>query len=90
MIFHDLSVVAALKRDVVAAVSFLFPRSAVPWPGADAMTITVDAQNRLQLPGDWAEELGIRNQVVLEKTPDGILVRPAPSLTWDEVFAHKT
>jgi hypothetical protein len=45
--------------------------------------------NRIQLPAAWAERLGLNGQVVLDETPAGILVRRAPTLTWDELFANK-
>jgi hypothetical protein len=45
--------------------------------------------NRLQLPADWVEALCLHTLVALEKTADGILVRPHPRATWDEVFATK-
>lgn len=44
--------------------------------------------NRIQLPADWMQMLGFSDEVSLERTPDGILVRPAKS-TWDDVFATK-
>lgn len=49
---------------------------------------TLEAGNRIQLPADWAEALGIRGAVKLERTSEGILVRPAHA-TWDDVFATK-
>jgi hypothetical protein len=54
------------------------------------MTLTpIDAGHRIQLPAEWVESLGLRGQVALERTGDGILVRPAPPATWDEFFATK-
>jgi hypothetical protein len=50
---------------------------------------SLEPGNRIQLPADWAESLGLANLVALEKTADGILVRPFPRKTWDEVFATK-
>ena len=44
--------------------------------------------NRLALPAEWVEELGLAEGAALEKTPHGILIhRPASS--WDAVFATK-
>jgi hypothetical protein len=43
--------------------------------------------NRIQLPDEWAKALGLRGLVALEKTPEGILVRPCPQTSWDEFFA---
>lgn len=34
--------------------------------------------NRIQLPDEWAKALGLRGSVALDKTPEGILVRPCP------------
>lgn len=44
--------------------------------------------NRIQLPADWAEALGMRGAVKLERTSDGILIRPA-QVSWDDIFATK-
>jgi len=52
-------------------------------------TTPIEPGNRIQLPADWAEAFGLRGQVLLEKTSEGILVRPCPRLSWDEVFATK-
>jgi len=54
------------------------------------MKITpVESGRRIQLPAEWAAELGLEKIAALEKTPAGILVRPCPSATWDEIFADK-
>lgn len=44
--------------------------------------------NRIQLPADWTRALGFSNSVSLERTNEGILVRPNRA-TWDEIFATK-
>jgi hypothetical protein len=49
----------------------------------------IEPGNRIQLPADWAEALGLNGQVVLERTSAGILVRPFRRLTWEEIFATK-
>ena len=49
----------------------------------------LESGNRIQLPADWAESLGLHSLVTLEKTDDGILVRPYRRKTWDEIFATK-
>ena len=49
----------------------------------------VEPCNRIQLPAEWARALGLRGQVALERTADGILVRPCPRVTWDEIFATR-
>lgn len=54
------------------------------------MTVTpIDPSNRIQLPADWMQALGLHGQVALERTNDGILVRPVPRATWEEIFATK-
>ena len=49
--------------------------------------IPIDPVNRIQLPADWAQALGLHGLVALERTSDGILVRPYPRLTWQDIFA---
>jgi hypothetical protein len=49
----------------------------------------VEPGNRIQLPADWAQALGLRGLVALERTGEGILVRPCPRTTWDDIFATK-
>jgi hypothetical protein len=53
-----------------------------------AQIATLEPGNRIQLPAEWAEALGIHGAVRLERTPDAILVRPAKA-TWDDIFASK-
>ena len=53
-------------------------------------TITpVGAGHRIQLPAEWATELGLEKVAALEKTAEGILVHSCPTVTWDEIFASK-
>jgi hypothetical protein len=52
-------------------------------------TTHVEPGFRIQLPPEWAEGLGLTGQVVLTRTAEGILVRPCPQATWDEIFATK-
>ena len=52
-------------------------------------TLSLEADNKIELPPDWVAELGLESGVVLEKTDDGILIRPYPSQTGDEVYAKK-
>jgi hypothetical protein len=52
-------------------------------------TTPLESGNRIQLPAEWVDALGLRGRVTLEQTNDGILVRPWPRLTWDELFATK-
>jgi AbrB family looped-hinge helix DNA binding protein len=51
--------------------------------------VLIEAEYRIQIPSEWAEELGLKNTVMLEKTPNGIIVRPYYALTWDEIFGEK-
>jgi len=54
------------------------------------MTVTpLEPGNRIQLPADWMQSLGLHGLVALERTNDGILVKPCPSATWDDIFATK-
>ncbi len=50
-------------------------------------TTVIEPGNRIRLPEEWAEALGLQDQVVLVKTDEGILVRP--QVTWDDVFANR-
>ncbi len=49
----------------------------------------VEAGHKIQLPVEWADELGLERVALLEKTEAGILVRPCAPLSWDEIFAEK-
>jgi len=49
----------------------------------------IEAGNRIQLPADWAAALGLHAVVCLERTAEGILVRPCRPVTWKEIFASK-
>ena len=53
------------------------------------ITTPVEAGHKIQLPAEWVAELGLENMVALEKTADGILVRPCHTVIWDEIFADK-
>jgi antitoxin component of MazEF toxin-antitoxin module len=54
------------------------------------MTVTpIDPGNRIQLPADWMQALGLHDLVTLERTNEGILIRPCPRATWEEIFATK-
>lgn len=52
-------------------------------------TITIEPGNRIRLPAEWAEALGLQDQVDLVKTDEGILVRSHPKATWDEIFSKR-
>ena len=54
-----------------------------------SQTTPLEPGNRIQIPAECAEALGLRGQVALERTSDGILVRPCPRLTWDDISATK-
>jgi hypothetical protein len=49
----------------------------------------LESGNRVRLPADWAEALGMHDQVVLERTDNCILIRPGPPKSWDAFFASK-
>jgi len=54
------------------------------------MKITpVETGYKIQLPAEWAAEFGLETVAALEKTAEGILVRPCPLVTWNEIFADK-
>jgi hypothetical protein len=50
---------------------------------------TIDTEDRLQLPHDWVESLGLGSVASLQITTTGILVRPATPRNWHEIFATK-
>lgn len=52
-------------------------------------TLSLEADYKIELPSEWVVELGLESGVVLEKTRDGILIRPNPVQTWDEIYAKK-
>ena len=49
----------------------------------------LEADNRVRLPADWIRDLGLRDLVSLERTGDGILIRPSQRYSWDDIFATK-
>jgi len=54
------------------------------------MKITlIEPGHKIQLPAEWAAEIGLEHIAALEKTAEGILVRPCRTATWDEIFADK-
>ena len=52
-------------------------------------TFSLEADYKIELPSEWVVELGLESGVVLEKTRDGILIRPNPVQTWDKIYAKK-
>jgi hypothetical protein len=54
-----------------------------------ARTTPIGPGYRIRLPAEWAEGFGLNGQVVLTRTIEGILVRPCPQATWDEILARK-
>lgn len=52
-------------------------------------TLTLETDHKIKLPLDWVKELGLESGVVLERTDDGILIRPYTAQTWDEIYAEK-
>ena len=49
----------------------------------------IESGNRIQLPAEWTKALGMHGLVALERTSDGILIRPFQRMTWDDIFATK-
>jgi len=52
-------------------------------------TTTIDPCNRIQLPAEWARDLDLHDLVSMERTENGILIRPGVQATWDDVFATR-
>ena len=52
-------------------------------------TLSLETDHKIKLPVDWVKELGLESGVVLERTGDGILIRPHAAQTWDEIYAEK-
>ena len=52
-------------------------------------TLALETDYKIKLPFDWVKELGLESGVVLERTDDGILIRPSLAQTWDEIYAEK-
>ncbi len=51
--------------------------------------IPLETGHKIQLPAEWVIEFGLEQNAVLEKTTEGILIRPCPATTWDAIFAEK-
>jgi len=49
----------------------------------------VEIGHKIQLPVEWVVEFGLEQLAVLEKTAEGILIRPCPATKWDAIFAEK-
>lgn len=49
----------------------------------------VEPGPRITLPAEWAAELGFDHLVSLEKTAEGIVIRPCRRASWDDIFAAK-
>ena len=56
---------------------------------SNSQIIPVEPGNRIQLPADWTEALGLHGRVVLQRTDEGILVRPYPPASCDEIFGAR-
>ena len=52
-------------------------------------TLALETNYKIKLPLNWVKELGLESGVVIERTDDGILIRPPTARTWDEVYAEK-
>ncbi len=58
-------------------------------PTNSTKVTSLEPGNRVQLPADWAEGLGLSGLVTLERTDKGILIGPCPRFTWDDIFATR-
>jgi hypothetical protein len=58
-------------------------------PTKKTKVTSLEPGNRVELPADWTEGLGLSGLVTLERREDGILVSPCPRFTWDDIFATK-
>ena len=54
-----------------------------------SVTTPIEPGDRVRLPAEWLDALGFRAVARLDKTADGIVIRPCPPATWDQVFADK-
>lgn len=52
-------------------------------------TLALETDYKIKLPFDWVKELGMESGVVMERTADGILIRPYAAQTWDDIYAEK-
>ncbi len=51
--------------------------------------VKVDEQGRLIIPKEIRERKKITNEVILEETKDGIIIKPKSALTWKQFFGTK-
>ena len=51
--------------------------------------LSLETDYKIKLPIDWVKELGLESGIVIERTDDGILIRPYTAQTWDEIYAEK-
>jgi bifunctional DNA-binding transcriptional regulator/antitoxin component of YhaV-PrlF toxin-antitoxin module len=51
----------------------------------------VEAGRRIEIPAEWADELGLQKIAALERTVGGILIQPYPMpvSSWEEIFSKK-
>ena len=52
-------------------------------------TLILETDYKIKLPLNWVKEVGLESGVVLERTDNGILIRPYTAQTWDEIYAKK-
>ena len=52
-------------------------------------TVSLETDYKIKLPLDWVKELGLESGIVIERTVDGILIRPYAPQTWDDIYAEK-
>lgn len=52
----------------------------------------IEAGNKIAIPVEWLAALHFEELAALERTTEGVLIRPCPPptlFTWDEIFAEK-
>ena len=57
--------------------------------GTAMKTLALETEYKIKLPLEWVKELGLESGVVIERTDDGILIRPYAAQTWDDIYAEK-
>lgn len=50
---------------------------------------TLEPGNRIQLPAEWVEEIGLADKAELERVEGGIFIHSPTRSPWDKLFATK-
>ena len=53
------------------------------------VVVKIDEQGRLIIPKEIRERKKMTNEVILEETKDGIIIKPQSVLTWTQFFKTK-